>query len=549
MNLARRMANQIDSLGFGKELLDLYYSIPSQSSPVDFEVDPQIRDYEIPPEERKGTVLFPLITSGAFRYCLLAHAFRSRGYEPLVTLCQRDIPHCQRRHPVDDNLTCTNCQYSHNDYFEKFGIEPTPITELQPTNYEVPSLPTDDPNENVIHRGIPVSEFAKSSTRVTLKKYHLDFDDQNVLDLYFRNIQTAIVLTDITHEILDTHDIDAVIAHHGGYIVGGVPLQVATQYDVPAASQEPRYIDGTLSVGFQRNRSVHPQFTNQEYVKQELKHPLSTEQREQINTLMKRRAAADSEDTVNNLGATSPGTVSINTDKFESVTAMFTNIVWDASLTVDRDLFEDCFEWVDRTIELYRNYKDHLLIVKIHPAENILRGGTNESMTEWIDDHHRPLPENIIVLDPGTDVDTYALFEQLDTCLVYNSTVGLEAAYRGLPVVVAGETYYRNLGFTYEPETKNEYDELLITEEPIELDVTMQELAQRFAYLLFVRSHIEFPFFETSTDISRSYRSISHDDLKPGNENIDLIVEKILNHEPVVYPRDKAAATAPNPTS
>ena len=54
-------------------------------------------------------------------------------------------------------------------------------------------------------------------------------------------------------------------------------------------------------------------------------------------------------------------------------------------------------------------------------------------------------------------MNTYDLMDMADLGLVYTTTVGLEMAMRGIPVVVAGKTHYRNRGFTQDPHTWVEY--------------------------------------------------------------------------------------------
>jgi len=78
------------------------------------------------------------------------------------------------------------------------------------------------------------------------------------------------------------------------------------------------------------------------------------------------------------------------------------------------------------------------------------------------------LPEFIHVIEPAEKVNTYDLIELADLGLVYTTTVGLEMALRGIPVVVAGQTHYRGRGFTYDPASWVEYFKMLgrILEDP-----------------------------------------------------------------------------------
>ena len=61
------------------------------------------------------------------------------------------------------------------------------------------------------------------------------------------------------------------------------------------------------------------------------------------------------------------------------------------------------------------------------------------------------LPDHVRAVPPESDISTYDLIELADVGLVYTTTVGLEMAMRGIPVIVAGQTHYRGKGFTTDP--------------------------------------------------------------------------------------------------
>ncbi|MFC6988725.1 hypothetical protein ACFQJD_08385 [Haloplanus sp. GCM10025708] len=138
------------------------------------------------------------------------------------------------------------------------------------------------------------------------------------------------------------------------------------------------------------------------------------------------------------------------------------------------------------------------------------------------------------VLPPSTDVDTYELVDQLDVGIVYTSTVGLEMAYEGLPVVVGGDTHYRGCGFTTDPVDPEEYRATLRNLDALEASPETVQRARRYAHLLFVRKHVAFPYFTTEGAQSYQLRPVDHDELTPGNDLWDHIVESILNREPIL---------------
>lgn len=103
------------------------------------------------------------------------------------------------------------------------------------------------------------------------------------------------------------------------------------------------------------------------------------------------------------------------------------------------------------------------------------------------------LPEHVMVVPPNSDLNTYDLIDLADLGLVYTTTVGLEMAAAGIPVIVAGRTHYRARGFTYDPESLDEYFntiERLLTTRP----EVNRALADRYAYRFFFDYPFEFPW-------------------------------------------------------
>ena len=108
------------------------------------------------------------------------------------------------------------------------------------------------------------------------------------------------------------------------------------------------------------------------------------------------------------------------------------------------------------------------------------------------------LPEYIHVIAPEEKVNTYDLVALTDVGLVYTTTVGLEMALKGLPVVVAGQTHYRGRGFTYDPTSWVDYFKILgrLLENPkvFRLDKEKIDLAWKYAYHFFYTFPLPFPW-------------------------------------------------------
>jgi len=122
------------------------------------------------------------------------------------------------------------------------------------------------------------------------------------------------------------------------------------------------------------------------------------------------------------------------------IVLLATNVLGD-SLTLGRQVFSKTMaEWVSRTILYFIGRPDVQLVIRIHPGEILTR---EYSMVDVVRKTLPELPEYIHVIHPEEKTNTYDLVELADVGLVYTTTVGLEMALKGIPVVVAGQTHYR----------------------------------------------------------------------------------------------------------
>jgi capsule polysaccharide export protein KpsC/LpsZ len=209
---------------------------------------------------------------------------------------------------------------------------------------------------------------------------------------------------------------------------------------------------------------------------------------------------------------------------------IFSHLPWDAALEPEQALYGNFYDWLDDTIEVASQKEETQFILKAHPAEKIR--GTNEGVGNWIEENHAPLPDNIDFLPPDTDVNTYALIEDLDAGIVYASTVGLEMALDGVPVLVGGYPPYHGFGITHDPSSKSEYIEKLQNIENLEHGEERQKRAWRFAYFHFICKHLDFPPLAKPEEEVH----LEHEDFVGEGSVYASIVDQILNGEAVIQP-------------
>lgn len=178
-------------------------------------------------------------------------------------------------------------------------------------------------------------------------------------------------------------------------------------------------------------------------------------------------------------------------DPNKKVVLLCTNVVGD-SLALDRQVFtEGMAEWVERTVQHLAARKDTQLIVRVHPGELL---GAGHPSVEIVRGALPELPSHVLVIPPDSEINTYDLIDLAHVGLVYTTTVGMEMAMSGVPVIVAGDAHYRDKGFTYHPSSLVEYfdrlDQLLADSKDAGQLPGQIDLAARYAYRFF----FEYPF-------------------------------------------------------
>ncbi|MEO8899523.1 MAG: hypothetical protein ABI352_12175 [Candidatus Dormibacter sp.] len=228
---------------------------------------------------------------------------------------------------------------------------------------------------------------------------------------------------------------------------------------------------------------------------------------------------------------------------------MFCNILWDSAV-LERDIaFTSMGSWAIEGIRWAETHPEIDLVVRIHPAEvRLMNHTTRERTADHIAAHVPVLPANVRVVAADDPTSSYTLMDQAVLGLVYTSTVGLEMATRGLPVLVAARTHYRDRGFTVDPLTSTEYwaaaDRLLRSPPDTTERARIRELACRYAALFFFRFHQVLDAVHEAGRSSPQVRVADGGDLDPGHDPVvDRIVAGILDGVPVLAPVNAGVAS------
>ena len=322
-----------------------------------------------------------------------------------------------------------------------------------------------------------------------------DFDKNSELYQLRLERNRAAALASLT--FLQTNRPDTVLIPNGLVTELGIFYQVARQLDLMTVTYE--FNDQREQIWLSQNNIVMQQNTDSLWAARGLL-PLTEPQREQIAGLENARTSAGKygkgtrfwQDVASVGGEAQRAALGLDE---RPVVLLATNVLGD-SLTLGRNIFTASMaEWITKTVQYFATRPDVQLVVRVHPGERLMKG---PSSLDVINAALPVLPKHIKLIEPLEKVNTYDLMEIAGLGLAYTTTVGMEMAMRGVPVILAGQTHYRGRGFTHDPGSWDEYfstaDKLLSNLPAQRLTQAQVETAWNYAYRFFFDFPMPFPW-------------------------------------------------------
>jgi hypothetical protein len=151
-------------------------------------------------------------------------------------------------------------------------------------------------------------------------------------------------------------------------------------------------------------------------------------------------------------------------------------------------LFNDYYDWFRQTLDFTYKEKAKNWIFKEHPANKYYP--TKDISFKKI---MKNLPNNIRFISRNNNIKTSTVLNVADLIVTCLGSAGIEMpALKGIPSVIAGDTFYDELGFTIKPKTRQEYFQILKQANPPILSNKQQLRAK--ACFLYLRKYCMLPF-------------------------------------------------------
>lgn len=328
---------------------------------------------------------------------------------------------------------------------------------------------------------------------------------------------------------------EVVVVHHGIYAPQGIVVEVARQLRIRVVTWNPAYRRHCFI--FSHGETYHHSLMT-EPIGRWADRPLTAAESVQISDYLASRREARNDW----ISFHKPPDVAVaerlaaaGFDPSKPIIVAYTNVFWDAQLHYPQNAFRSQIDWLTQTIGYFAMRPDLQLVIRVHPAEV---SGVPTSRQFAIDEIAKVFPElpaNVLLIAPSDALSSYGLADVADTVLIYATKMGVELTATGIPVVVAGEAWVRNKGFTSDVRSPEHYRELLdALPARNRMAAEARERALAYAYHFFFRRMIPLTMVDSVAN-SRlfSVSAGSVEELAGGrNHGLDVVCQGILAGAP-----------------
>jgi hypothetical protein len=221
---------------------------------------------------------------------------------------------------------------------------------------------------------------------------------------------------------------------------------------------------------------------------------------------------------------------------FKQIVPVFTNVIFDTSQPHANTVFEDMFDWLDMALEVIREHRETLFVIRAHPDELRVRKSSRETVEGWVASRSVDKEPNVVFVSPRETLSSYELIQRSKFVLVYNSTIGLEASIMGAAVLCAGKARFTQYPTVFFPQTVEEVRSKMkefLEIEKIEIPAEFKRNARRFLYYQLFRTSLPFgDFLEPSVRTTQTkLKSFELDQLSPERSKaMEAIFDGLLNN-------------------
>jgi hypothetical protein len=475
-------------------------------------------------------------------HLLASWAFRLQGIPVVYFACDSGMSRCvlgTNRDDVQKEMPCKSCVYQSRTLYknvstlESGSLRSDTQSGMRWFNYQrdekiIEALTSLTVEElmRFVWEEIPLGALCLPGLRWALRVHHLN-DDESTRYLFREYICSAWNVAQKFDALLDQTQPRAVLVFNGQFFPEATARYMALKRGIRVITHE---------VGFQPATAF---FTEGEATASPIPVPDSFEMNDEQNTKLDAYLAKRFQGDFTMAGikfwADMKGLDESFLKKaagFKQIVPVFTNVIFDTSQPHANTVFEDMFDWLDLVLEEIREHPETLFVIRAHPDELRVRKASRETVAGWVEARNVMDLPNVVFVSPKETLSSYELILKSKFIMVYNSTIGLEAAIMGAAVLCAGKARFTQYPIVFFPQTiedvRSKMKEFLAAE-TIDVPLEFKRNARRFLYCQLFRTSLPFgEFLEPSIRTTQAkLKSFELEELL-ASESVKVIKDGVL---------------------
>lgn len=490
---------------------------------------------------------------------LLILSLRIRGAEIIPVICDQAqstqcIYHLGKWQNSDSpdfaerrKKLCNECRLRDSTFWKILGLKPISIRELVDSDVrksiaeKAQIILAKGWEKHITEEGFPLGMHVTRAILNGEMRGAITSDWKGQADsMAFHHIFNILILLEAYRIIFNDHKIDRVFGNGGYYYHWDTAFYTANAKNIPFYRAYPIGLR-VFTWNYHRNNnelidlaSAWPAWKNK---------PLTDDMSREVDEHLLYRGIKLSAD------ANRENYIANHTrfDLKKPIALILTGVIWDANTLHEGPVYSNMYEWLFDTLKWLEQYPDLQVIVRVHPADNVSANVTGTKAFSFRGEMERSdvsIPKNVHIIWPEESVETYELMDQAAVGICYSSTTGLEFCCLGKPMIVLGTPHYAKKGFTFEPQSRDEYIGMVLNHEILNTE-DIKTQAYKYWYFYAFHASVDFGLLKPvkpasswvkrgMSDFESDMKPIDYRSLMPGeNKYLDYVCESIIHNEEI----------------
>ncbi len=384
------------------------------------------------------------------RHAAILHGLHQRGVKVLHVACDALMSECDLYQPAKGPayqrtaLTCVKCQAETTYLLARSKLNflwlGRWLMQDQLKDAHAWAATTKDIT-GAVYNDWPIGAWVQSSVHSYYRSERLDLNDAQVVQTYRRHLASGAVIAFCLDALFEQEQPDVQLLFNGRMAPMRIALELGRLRGVRTITEERGFAPGYMRL-VENTDCLDP---NPFYrLCQDWRgRPLILDELEDLSALLTNHINGTGHE-LSLFAAPVKDKVSLQKrlglDEDKTTAVLFTSATDEShSQPETAGSFASQHDWIRSTLSYFRQHPSLQLIIRAHPNSGGKRAvGNNQEELAFLDHISSNHPENVTLVAPEDDISSYDLMKIADVGLMWHSSLCLEMAALGKPVLRAG---------------------------------------------------------------------------------------------------------------